>query len=165
MIQFLDIKKFKRGLQPVTSTELFSKPGEWHPEGLFSEIIFGPEESAERKKTFSYIDMNAQVVHPSAYMLLIQLDRKIEKFLSTEETYSVDANGNLQIDSNGVTGISEFIKILPKIKFRGGTDTRNKFIKKIEEADKNGVLFIDHLSRLKREMVKAKIKKKSSTSS
>ena len=96
MIQFLDLKNFRKGLTPVTSTQLFSKPGEWHPEGLFSEIIFGPEESSERKKTFSYIDLNAQVIHPSAYMLLIQLDRKIEKFLSTEDTYSLDKSGVLQ---------------------------------------------------------------------
>lgn len=111
MIQFLDLKAFKRGLKPVTTTEFFSKPGEWHPEGLFSEIIFGAEESAERKKTFSYIDLNALVIHPSAYMLLIQLDRKIEKFISTEESFSVGKDGTLQIDPEGVTGIAEFIKL------------------------------------------------------
>ena len=143
MINFLDTEKFKRGLHPVTSAELFSKPGEWHPEGLFSEIIFGPEESPERKKTFSYIDLGAFVVHPSAYMLLIQLDRKIEKFLSTEETYYLDSKGNLQVNPNGVTGISEFIKLLPDIKFRGGTETRDKFIEKIEQAYKDKTLFID----------------------
>ena len=142
MIEFLDLDKFRRGLKPVTSTELFSKPGEFHPEGLFSEIIFGPEESTERKKTFSYIDLGAPVIHPSAYMLLIQLDKKVEKFLSTEETYSVSPAGNLIIDSNGVTGISEFIKLLPKIKFRGGSDTRDKFVKKIEQSFKNGTLFV-----------------------
>ena len=143
MIQFLDIKKFKQGLKPVTTTEFFSKPGEWHPEGLFSEIIFGPEESTERKKTFSYIDLNALVIHPSAYMLLIQLDRKIEKFISTEETFKVNSEGVLTPDPDGVTGISEFIKLLPKIKFRGGTETRDKFILKIKAAIKDGNVFID----------------------
>jgi len=143
MIQFLDINKFKKGLKPVTTTEIFSKPGEWHPEGLFSEIIFGAEESPDRKKTFSYINLNASVIHPSAYMLLIQLDRKIEKFLSTEASYSVSPDGNLYENLEGVTGISEFIKMLPKIKFRGGTDTRDKFVKKIEQASKEGTLFID----------------------
>jgi len=143
MIQFLDIKNFKKGLKPVTTTELFSKPGEWHPEGLFSEIIFGPEESPDRKMTFSYINLNALVIHPSAYMLLTQLDRKIEKFVSTEETFSVDSKGTLQIDPDGVTGISEFMKMLPKINFRGGTETRDKFVDKIEKSYKDGTLFID----------------------
>jgi len=143
MIQFLDTKNFKKGLKPVTSTQMLSKPGEWHPEGVFSEIIFGPEESPERKKTFSYINLNAQVIHPSAYLLLIQLDRKIEKYLSTESSFSVTDAGSLQEDPNGVTGISEFMQAIPKIKFRGGTDTREKFIKKIEQASKEGNLFID----------------------
>lgn len=143
MINFLDINKFKKGLKPVTSTEMFSKPGEWHPDGLFSEIIFGPEESKERKTTFSYIDLGTKVIHPTAYMLLIQLDRKIEKFLSTEESYSLDSNGALQINPDGVTGIAEFIKILPDIKFRGGTSTREQFIDKIETAYKDDTLFVD----------------------
>jgi DNA-directed RNA polymerase beta' subunit len=145
MIQFLNLDSYKRGLKPVTSTEIFSKPGEFHPEGLFSEIIFGPEESAERKKTFSYINLAAPVIHPTAYMLLLQLDKKIEKFLGTEERFSVTPAGNLIIDPNGVTGLSEFIKLLPKIKFRGGSDTRDKFVKKIEQSSKDGTLFINSI--------------------
>lgn len=143
MIQFLDIKKFKKGLQPVTSTEMFLKPGEFHPDGLFSEIIFGPDESSDRKKTFSYINLNALVVHPSAYILLIQLNRKIEKFLSTEGSFILDKKGMLQEDAGGVTGIAEFIKLLPKIKFNGGTDTRDAFIKKIKDSYQEGTLFLN----------------------
>jgi len=52
LINFLDLNQYKKGLKPIKSTEYFSKPGEYHPDGLFSEAIFGPEESLERKKTF-----------------------------------------------------------------------------------------------------------------
>lgn len=143
MINFLELKNFKKGLKPITTTEIFSKPGEFHPDGLFSEAIFGSEESPERKKTFSYIDLSATVIHPSAYMLLIQLDRKIEQLVSAQDTFSVDSKGTLQQDPDGVTGIASFINLLPKIKFRGGTDTRDKFVIKIKEANKQGTLFID----------------------
>jgi len=143
MINFLDIKDFKKGLKPITTTEIFSKPGEFHSDGLFSETIFGPEESLERKKTFAYIDLNATVIHPSAYMLLIQLDRKIELLISAQKTFSVDSKGILQQDPDGVTGISSFIDLLPKIKFRGGTGTRDKFVKKIQDSYKNNTLFIN----------------------
>lgn len=143
MIQFLNLNDFKRGKTPVTSTELYSIPGEWHPEGLFSEIIFGVEDTPQRKTTFSYIDLGALVIHPAAYGLLIQLDRKVEKFLSTEESYVLDGNGQLQESPDGVTGISEFINLLPKINFRGGTEVREKFIEKIKKADQDGLLFID----------------------
>lgn len=143
MINFLNLKNFKKGLKPVTTTELFSKPGEFHPDGLFSELIFGAEESVERKKTFAYIELNADVIHPSAYMLLVQLDRKIEKFISSEESFSIDSKGLLHEDPDGVTGLSAFKKLLPKIKFRGGTDTRDKFVKKVEEAYKGDTLFLN----------------------
>ena len=143
MIEFLDLNKFKKGLKPVTSAEMFSKPGEFHPEGLFSEVIFGPEESVERKKTFSYVNLNANVIHPTAYGVLVKLDMKIQEFLSSQETFSVDSKGALVRDPDGVTGISEFIKMFPKIKFRGGTSDRERFIKKMEIAYKNNILVID----------------------
>jgi DNA-directed RNA polymerase beta' subunit len=141
----MDLQRFKKGLKPVTTTELFSKPGEWHPDGLFSETIFGPEESLERKKTFSYIELNAKVIHPTALTLLYRLDQKIEKFLNTEENFVLNKQGRLTIDPNGVTGINEFRKMLPKIKFSNPTGDREKFIKKVTESNKNGTLFIDVL--------------------
>ena len=143
MIDLLDLNKFKKGLKPVTSAEMFSKPGEFHPDGLFSETIFGPEESVERKKTFSFIKLNANVIHPTAYGVLVKLDMKIQEFLSSQETFSVDNRGTLVRDPNGVTGISEFIKMYPKIKFRGGTTDRERFIKKMDIAYKAGTLIVD----------------------
>ena len=143
MIEFLDLNKFKRGLKPITSAEMFSKPGEFHPDGLFSESIFGPEESVDRKRVFSYINLNANVIHPTAYGVLIRLDMKIQEFLSSQETFSVDNKGILTRDPNGVTGISEFMKIFPKIKFRGGTLDRERFIKKVTNAFEQNLLTVD----------------------
>lgn len=143
MINFLKLNDFKKGLKPVTTTEYFSKPGEFHPDGLFSEIIFGPEESKERKTTFSYIDLNAEVIHPSAYMLLIQLDRKLELLISAQETFSVDSNGMLYEDPDGKTGISAFKEFFSEIKLRGGTANRDKFVNKVTEAYKDNTLFIN----------------------
>jgi DNA-directed RNA polymerase beta' subunit len=144
MINFLDLSTFKKNLKPVKSADIWSKPGEWHPEGLFSEIIFGPEESTERKTTFSYVDLNTTVIHPAALQILRRLDSKnIPKILSTEESYSLDKDGKLTPDPDGVTGIASLIKLLPKIKFNAGTDAREKFIKKIEQAIAQKTLFVD----------------------
>jgi len=145
VIEFLDLNKFKRGLKPVTSAEMFSKPGEYHSDGLFSESIFGPEESVDRKKTFSFIKLNSRVIHPTAYGLLIKLDMKIQEFLSSQETFSVDSRGTLVRDPDGITGISEFIKIFPKIKFRGGTTDRENFIIKIKQAFSENTLVIEDI--------------------
>jgi DNA-directed RNA polymerase beta' subunit len=143
MIHFLNLNKFKRGLRPVTSTEIFSKPGEFHPEGLFSEVIFGAVESLERKKTFSYINLYAEVIHPEALLIIIQLDKRIENFISASENFSVDKSGKLIIDPDGVTGLRALKELFPKIVFRGESATRESYIKKLKEAYKEDTLFID----------------------
>jgi hypothetical protein len=143
MIYFLNWKKFVKGLTPVTTTEMLTRTGEFHPDGLFSEKIFGPVETPQRKKTFSYINLNVSVVHPSALKLLLQLDKRIELFLSGQQSFSLDVNKNLVLDPKGSTGINDFIKMFPTIKFRGGTDSREKYITKLEDANKEGTLFIN----------------------
>lgn len=144
-MKLLNVEKFTRGLTPVTSTELKTRTGDLHPEGLFSEKIFGVEGSLDRSKRYSFIELNTKVVHPAAYKLLKRIDARIESFLNTEGSYSVDAEGNLRADDNGVSGMTEFIKLFPKIKLRGGTAARDKIIKVIEEGNKEGSLFIDKL--------------------
>lgn len=146
MIQFLNLDNFIKDLTPVLTTEFFVRSGDFHPDGLFSEQIFGPIESKERKITFSYIKLYSKVIHPSALKILLQLDKKIEKFISTQESFSLDKNTKaLQIDDNGVTGLKAFIKLFPKIKFRGDTDKREKYIQKINETYKNDLLFISYI--------------------
>jgi len=143
MIHFLNLNKFKRGLKPVTSTEIFSKPGEFHTEGLFSEAIFGAVESLERKRSFSYINLYAEVIHPEALLIITQLDKRIEDFISASESFSVDKSGKLIIDPDGVTGIRALKELFPKIVFRGDSPTREAYIKKLKEAYKQETLFID----------------------
>jgi DNA-directed RNA polymerase beta' subunit len=144
MIKFLDLEKFIKNLMPVTTTEYFTRAGEFHIDGLFSEKIFGVSDR-ERISTFSYIELCAKVIHPEALKILIQLDQKVEKFISTEEKFQLDSDSCLQVSDGGVTGIEEFIKLFPKVKFRGETPTREKLIKVINQAYKNNILFINKL--------------------
>ena len=59
---FLNLDKFIKGLKPVTATEWLTRTGEFSPDGLFSENIFGNENSVERKTTFSYINFYSYVI-------------------------------------------------------------------------------------------------------
>jgi len=145
MIALLDLDKHLRGLTPVTSAEYFTRPDEFHTEGLFSETIFGVVGSLDRKKIYSYIDLGTKLIHPTALEIILKLDKKIQKFLSTETTFSVDSGGNLIEDDSGVTGMEEFIKLFPKIKFRTGTATREKYAKLLANEYKSGNIFIDKL--------------------
>lgn len=145
-IKILDVEKFARGLRPVTNTELQTKTGEWNEDGLFSERIFGVEGSLDRQKTFSFIDLHAYVMHPVAYRELVgRIERRIEKFFSTEETFSVSSDGSLVEDPNGVTGIAALMDLFPKIKFRTGTAEREKIVKLLTDSYKQGLLFIKRL--------------------
>lgn len=144
-LKLLDIEKFTKGLTPVTSTELRTRSGEFHPEGLYSEKIFGVEGSLDRSRRYSYINLNTEVVHPAVYKLLLRLDKRLLKFFSTENTYSLDNSGRLQPDEKGVSGIREFIKLFPSIKFKGETTTRDQIIKVIQKSYKDGKIFIDKL--------------------
>ncbi len=144
-LSFLNMNDFIKGLNPVTTTELKTRAGEPNQDGLFSEKIFGIEGSLERSKIYSYIYLNASIVHPAAYKLLLRLDGKIKNFLNTEDNFSVDSSGKLVVDENGVTGMTEFIKLFPKIKLRGETSVRDKMIKVIEKAYKEGSLFIEYI--------------------
>jgi len=140
-IQFLDLSSFKRGLIPVTSTELKTRSGEFDPEGLFSEKIFGFEGSIERSQKFSYIDLHCEVIHPSGYQLLLRLDKKLSKLFSTEEKYVLQ-DGKLVESEDGITGITKFKTLFPKIQFRSDSDTRERIIKVVKQAYQEGKLFV-----------------------
>jgi len=145
MIRLLDVDKFVKSLTPVTSTDYWLRTGEFHPEGLFSESIFGPVGSRDRRTKYSYVNLHTTAIHPSAYTILVQLDKKVEKFLSTEEQFVLDDAGRLKIEDGGVTGIKAFIELFPDINFRADTSQRKKFIKVLQDTYKKKTLFIDKL--------------------
>ncbi len=144
-IKILDVNKFARGMIPVTNTEFHTKTGEYHENGLFSEKIFGVEGSLDRSKSFSYMNLNTLIIHPTAYKILIRLDRKLEKLFSTEQPFLIEDDGSLKPDNNGIVGINAFKEIFPKIKFRGDTSVREKLITILQNSYKDKILFIDKL--------------------
>lgn len=145
VLKLLDLNFFTKNLKKITNIEYMTTTGDFHTEGLFSETIFGIEGSLDRRRTFAYIDLGTKVVHPTAYKFLTRLDRKVIKFINAEENFILDKNKNLVISDDGVTGITEFILIFPKIEFRGETPDRIKMIKVLKDSYKNNTLFIDKI--------------------
>jgi len=148
MIKLLNTKKFSNSLTPVTSAEIFdgsSSVGDFHAKGIYSEIIFGPLESKKRKTTFSYIDLNTQIIHPVMMNVMYRLDRKILSYISTMKYFEISKSGDLLEVDDGLTGLSNFIKYFPRIKFRGETSDRDRLIALVNKSYKDGNLFIDRL--------------------
>ena len=139
------MEKFARGLTPVTSIESKTKDGQWNPEGLFSEKIFGIEGSIQRSKLLSYLELNTYVIHPAIFTILKRLDQKLISLFSTAEYFSVNSKGELIPDEDGFTGIPEFIENFGKIKFKANTPAREQLVKVVNEAYKSKTLFINKI--------------------
>ena len=146
LLKLLDVEHFIKtnSLIPVTSTDTYTKDGSFDENGLFSDIIFGKDQNT-RKKVFSYINLNCEVVHPTALDIINRLDRRLIDFILTTGTYSLDDNGMLYVDPDGMSGVESFRNIFPKIKFRAGSPERETFIKLIQDSYKSGTLFIRKL--------------------
>ncbi len=145
LIKLMDVNNFCKNLKPIVSSITITRSDEFHEGGIFSEVIFGPLGSSSRTNTYSYIELNCKVIHPTAFVILKQLDRKIIDFLSIEKTFILDENGILQEDKKGENGINNFIKIFNKINFREYSTERKKLADVIKGSFKQGTLFVDKI--------------------
>lgn len=88
-IQIMDIDKFLSNIyaQPVTSHAIRDNSGKFHPDGIFSETIFGEIGRSERLTRMGYIQLseNLPVLHPEIYYILISLKKLYEGILSGKQ--------------------------------------------------------------------------------
>ena len=118
MINLLDMNKAADKLIPVTSFEytVGAKSNQFHPEGLFSEIIFGNKETKERTETFSYINLNCKVLHPALVKPIYRLNGKILKALQLQQTYKLVADNSMEEAEDGeINGVTSVIKHFPEL--------------------------------------------------
>ncbi len=147
MINLLDMNKIQGKMTPVTSFEytVGAKSNQFHPEGLFSEIIFGSKETRERANTFSYIDLNCKVLHPALVKPVYRLNEKILEVLQLKQTYNLDNNNMLQAADEGeINGITAVIKHFPELISRQEQEgIRNDIKNMLLYQFKNNLAFID----------------------
>jgi len=145
VLKLMDLSDVTKNLVPVTSTEFFvGKTQSFHPDGLFSERIFGPVDSPDRKKTYSFIELNTKVLHPALFPVIRRLEQKLLVAMSGEKKYTINDEGILEPDDNGkIYGMSAVVENFDKIKFRGGTTKRDDLIHLVEGYKKKGLVFVD----------------------
>lgn len=147
MINLLDMNKIQEKLTPVTSFEytVGAKSNQFHPEGLFSEIIFGNKETRERANTFSYIDLNCKVLHPALVKPIYRLNGKILDILQLKQTYNLNKNNMLEAADEGeIDGVTAVIKHFPELISRQEQEGIRSDIKNmILYQFKNNLAFID----------------------
>ena len=147
MINLLDMNKASDKLVPVTSFEYTTgaRSNQFHPEGLFSEIIFGNKETKERAHTFSYIDLHCKVLHPALVKPIYRLNGKILKVLQLEQTYNLTKDNQLEESEEGeINGVTSVIKHFPELISRNEEPgVRNDIKNMVLFQYKNNLAFID----------------------
>lgn len=116
----------ERNLQEVTSLMIHAPSSvEFHPDGLFSEEIFGLVGSPERLRMLGYISLNTAIIAPVIYRHLLKLSNLYGEVMSGASYAVFDPEtqdlkrvyGEPEDTPNAGTGYTFFMSHLPKIKF------------------------------------------------
>ena len=137
-IQIMDVDDFiqRHSLLPVTSTAIFETGTKrFHPDGLYSEAIFGQVGSRDRLVRKGYIDLHTDIVTPHLYKQLISLRSYYKDIISGKAYAKFDPEIKDLIlvdpDEPGAdTGFQFFVKSLPKISF-----ARTNSVKRTDKID------------------------------
>lgn len=126
MLKLIELNEFTRGLTNVTQADIFvGNTSQFNPEGLFSDKIFGVKDTPERRKNFSYIELNCKVLHPVLMPVIRRLNRKILEAMSGEKRFTL-TNGILAEDPRGeFQGMTKVVKELPNLDFQSGDKQKN----------------------------------------
>lgn len=126
----------RKNILPVTSMAMYETSTErFHPDGLYSEAIFGQIGSRDRLIKRGYIDLKTDIITPHLYAQIITLKQFYKEVISGK-TYAYFDNELKDLavttsdDPRGRTGYAFFLEMLPKIKFNE-TDS-NKRQNKLE---------------------------------
>lgn len=124
-INILDVDEYiqAHGALPVTSHSIFEAGSHtFHPNGLFSEAIFGPINSNDRLVRRAYLDLKTEIITPHLYKQLITLKSYYSDILAGK-TYAYfdpelkDFVKTTREDDRSDTGYAFFVKHLREINF------------------------------------------------
>lgn len=117
MIELLNMTAVAKQCTPVTSSEytVGVKSNELHPEGLFSEVIFGAKESIERKKSVSYINLNCRILHPALIKPIYRINSKILHILQRKKFYKFEGDSLVEDENGEMNGITSVIQNFSKL--------------------------------------------------
>lgn len=122
-IDFLpDTRNTFLGLLPVMSLQILeSKTGDFHPHGLYSNLIFGKQGEEARFDREGFLDLKVPIFHPLYYKTLISLKGLYKEILEgtgyalwDEEEKDFIRAGVVE----GDTGFAFFIKHFPDLVFK-----------------------------------------------
>lgn len=153
-VWLMDVDNFiqRNALKEVTSTFIYAPSSNlFHPQGFFSEEIFGQLNSPQRLTTFAYINLNMDVLSPHIFKNVIDLKPFYHEVMQGK-VYAVfdevtsELIPSIRENENAGTGFVFFMKQFPKLVFqKTSSATRNNKIKTIELCKENGTAIINKM--------------------
>lgn len=139
LLQLTD--KATRNLRPITTQDTFDGATKnFHPNGLFSNEIFGHNGEKARMRNFAYIDIKIPILHPMIYRTLGKLKRIYPEIMAGRTWAIFDEQQMDFVKSDpisGRTGYAFFMEFWEKIDFpKRLSDLRELSIKLIERTRK-----------------------------
>ena len=113
-------------LLPVQSLDIYTTGGGFHPQGLYSDVIFGTLGSDIRQNKLSYIDIRTEIMHPKVFLELSKLKGLYKGIMSGSMHAIWDPEVKDFIKSNildGKTGYSFFMSHFNEIVFSTNEST------------------------------------------
>lgn len=114
-------------LKEVTSSRIYLTENEFHPQGLFSEEIFG-QTNNEREYRCGYIKLPIHIFNPNiAKTIILRSGGILKKMAYAEARCSLTEDGILKADEEGqYCGLVDLYNIWEKIDIRKTLNTRSK---------------------------------------
>lgn len=114
-------------LKEVTSSRIYLTENEFHPQGLFSEEIFG-QTNNEREYRCGYIKLPIHIFNPNiAKTIILRSGGILKKMAYAETRCSLTEDGILKADEEGqYCGLVDLYNIWEKIDIRKTLNTRSK---------------------------------------
>lgn len=122
----------RKGALPVSSHAMFeTNTSRFHPEGFFSEVIFGQLGSRERLVKKGFIDLKTEIITPHLFRQLMTLKGYYQDILAGScyayfDPELKDLVKTTASDPKGSTGYAFFLENLPKIEFAQTPSTKRR---------------------------------------
>lgn len=124
-ISILDPNEYivRKNALPVTSHAIYeTSTKQFHPDGFFSEVIFGQIGSSDRLIRRGYLELRTNIISPYLFKQMMTLKSFYQEVLAGKTYAYLDPETQDLVkttpdDENGDSGYSFFLSILPKLKF------------------------------------------------
>lgn len=152
-LELLDGKTYgnAQGLQAISSSSIFEpNSNKFHPQGLFSEEIFGPVTGTERYTTEAIIPLHTKIIHPVVFTYMFEKKALYTSVMAGKKHAKLDHETNTLMlsdkdDKEAGTGFGWFAKQLPKLmKAEPSDNLRSRNLHTLLEKYQKKAL-IDHL--------------------